>query len=119
MSTDNRSSTEWAELQETTEASLRDDLVRILGAERVLDDEWQRRFHATDIYAGDKVPALVIRPGTTEELAAATRVVTAAGFSIIGRGGGTSYTGGIVPERETSVIADTSGLICPGGENSL
>ena len=91
-------------------SELQESLKSILGADRVIDDAWQRRFFATDIYAGDQVPCLVIRPGTAHDLAAAARAITTAGLSLIGRGGGTSYTAGIVPDRESSVIVDTSGL---------
>lgn len=91
---------------DTTE--LEKELVGILGKDRVLTKN--REFYSTDIYGGDKVAALVVRPDSTEMLAIATRGITAAGYSIIGRGGGTSYTGGIVPDRENSVIVDTSAL---------
>ena len=89
---------------------LQETLKSILGAGRVIDDAWKRQFFATDIYGGDRIPALVIRPDTADDLAAAANAITAAGLALIGRGGGTSYTGGIVPERESSVIVDTSGL---------
>ena len=85
-------------------------LVAILGPEGVLEDEWSRRFYSTDIYSGGGVATCVIRPRTSQDLAAAVRVATGAGYSVIGRGGGTSYTGGIVPDRERAVIVDTSGL---------
>ena len=91
-------------------ADLQRQLAGILGEERVLTGEWERRFYATDIYGGGNVPACVIRPDSAETLAAATRVITGLGFSILGRGGGTSYTGGIVPDRDQSVIVDTSDL---------
>jgi FAD/FMN-containing dehydrogenase len=89
---------------------LRRELVDLLGADAVLDDEWSRRFYATDIYSGGPAAAVVVRPGSNQDLANAVRAATAAGFAVIGRGGGTSYTGGIVPDREASVIVDTSGL---------
>ncbi len=88
--------------------ALQSELVGILGENRVLTD--QREFFSTDIYGGDKLAALVIRPESTDALARATKAVTAAGFSIIGRGGGTSYTGGLAPDRENSVVVDTSSL---------
>lgn len=84
------------------------ELVRILGNERVLTT--QREFYSADIYSGDTLAALIVRPDSSDELSAAAGAVTAAGFSIIGRGGGTSYTGGLNPDRENSVIVDTSGL---------
>lgn len=89
-------------------SELQKELVGILGEDRVLTEG--REFYSTDIYGGDKVAALVIRPDSTDALANATRAITAAGYSIIGRGGGTSYTGGLVPDRENSVVADTSSL---------
>ncbi len=89
---------------------LYEELVSLLGADAVLDDEWSRRFYATDIYGGGPEAAYVVRPRSNRDLANAVRAATAAGFSVIGRGGGTSYTGGIVPDREASVIFDTSGL---------
>ena len=87
-----------------------DDLVELLGSDRVLTGDWERRFFATDIFSGGAVPAIVIRPRSAEALAGASRLVTGAGLSVVGRGGGTSYTGGIVPDRESSVIVDTSDL---------
>ena len=93
-----------------TGARLFDELVATLGSDRVLADEWNRRFYATDIYSGGPVPAMVIRPASADALATAAGTITAAGFSLVGRGGGTSYTGGIVPDRETSVVVDTSDL---------
>jgi len=84
------------------------ELIGILGDERVLTTE--REFYSADIFGGDKLAAFVIRPDSSDALAKATRTVTAAGFSIIGRGGGTSYTGGLVPDRENAVIVDTSAL---------
>ena len=87
---------------------LHESLCSILGPDRCLSDRLE--FYSSDIFGGDKTAALVIRPDSTEALAAAAREVTAAGYSIIARGGGTSYTGGHVPDRDESVIVDTSGL---------
>ena len=63
---------------------LYDDLVRILGYDRVSNREWDRRFYATDIYGGGAIPNLVIRPAAAAELAEAIRTVTAAGLSVVG-----------------------------------
>ncbi|MGI9237462.1 MAG: FAD-binding oxidoreductase [Woeseiaceae bacterium] len=88
--------------------SLHDELVRILGADRVLTN--QREFYSSDIYGGDTLAALIVQPESTEALAAVTRAATVAGYSVIGRGGATSYTGGLNPDREKSVVVDTSRL---------
>ena len=84
------------------------DLAEVLGSERVATDNCE--FYSTDIYGGDKVAAVVVQPDSAAALAAATRIATQAGYSVIGRGGATSYTGGIVPDRNESVVVDTSAL---------
>ena len=89
---------------------LHERLVQIMGEDAVLVSEADRAFYSSDIFGGDRVASMVIRPSGTDEMAAAVRAAGAAGFSIIGRGGGTSYTGGFVPDRERSVVVDTSGL---------
>ena len=87
---------------------LHDQLADILGGDSVSTRDLE--FYSTDIYGADKIAALVIRPGTTEALSRAAQAVTGAGFSLVGRGGATSYTGGINPDREKSVIVDTAAL---------
>ncbi len=96
--------------QLTAASELHDQLIGILGNGRVLSSEDDRSFYSCDIFGPDKVAAFVIRPVNAIELAKSVRAVTDAGFSVIGRGGGTSYTGGFVPDRESSVVVDTSGL---------
>ena len=95
---------------ETTAEQLRTDLAGMLGSERVLAGEADRGYYSCDIYGGNRRAALVIRPESAEALATAVGAATEAGYSVIGRGGGTSYTGGYVPDREQSVIVDTTDL---------
>lgn len=80
--------------------SLRDELIQILKSERVLTS--QREFFSSDIFGIDKLAALVVRPESSDALSAAAHAIAAAGYSVIGRGGDTSYTGGLNPDRETS-----------------
>ncbi len=87
---------------------LQHELVRLLGADRVLTSK--REFFSSDIFGADRLAALVVQPDSTDALAAATRAATRAGYSVIGRGGATSYTGGLNPDRERSVIVDTARL---------
>jgi FAD/FMN-containing dehydrogenase len=86
-------------------------LREIAGPEAVLDGEDDRRFFSQDI-AGPRehVAALVLRPRTVEQLAAAVAAVTGAGHAVVARGGGSSYTGGYVPERDACVLIDTREL---------
>jgi glycolate oxidase len=94
-----------------TASSLAAELARILGPGRVLVAEADRRFYSQDI-AGprDYVAGCVAQPGTVEQLAATVAAAAAAGYAIVPRGGGSSYTGGYVPPRDESVLVDTRGL---------
>jgi FAD/FMN-containing dehydrogenase len=86
-------------------------LLEIVGADHVLTDDEDREFYSQDIYrTADDIAAVVVRPGDPEEVARATAAATTAGFSVIARGGGTSYTGGLLPDRPSSVIIDTARL---------
>ncbi len=88
-----------------------EELGRILGQGRVLVSDDDRRFFSQDI-AGPRahVAACVAQPGSVEQLAAAVAAMAAAGHAIVPRGGGSSYTGGYVPQRNDSVLVDTRGL---------
>lgn len=94
-----------------TNPDLYRELVAIVGGEHVLTDDEDRAFYSQDIYSAAAEPAaVVVRPGSAEEVARATAAVTMAGFSALARGGGTSYTGGLLPDRPNSVIVDTARL---------
>ncbi|MEO9190900.1 MAG: FAD-binding oxidoreductase [Acetobacteraceae bacterium] len=83
----------------------------LLGAEAVITDPAERALAAADILpAADAVPPdLVLRPRSTDQTAAAMRLLAAAGIPIVPRGAGLSYTGGVVP-RSPSVVIDTAAL---------
>lgn len=86
-------------------------LVEIVGAEHVLIGDEDRAFFSQDIYrAADEPAAVVVQPASGEEVAKVAGAATTAGFSLIARGGGTSYTGGLLPDRPNSVIVDTRRL---------
>jgi FAD/FMN-containing dehydrogenase len=90
--------------------ALRERLISIVGEPNVLAEETDRAFYSQDIYGGGEVAALVVRPLGVEEVSLVVAVSTEAGFSIVARGGATSYTGGLVPDRSDSVILDLQGL---------
>ena len=74
--------------------ALRETLTEMLGEGAVLAGAADREFYSTDIYGSRCIAALVIRPESPESLARAVAAVTGAGFAVIGRGGGVSYTAG-------------------------
>src|SRR5947209_3971563 len=87
---------------------VRDRLRQVLGAENVLDDPASRAEAASDLFSAPEAVSadLVIRPATTDETASALRVLADAQVSVVPRGAGLSYTGGVVPQVP-SVVVDT------------
>ncbi len=91
-------------------ASLATALAGHLGRERVIVDPAERALLSTDLYVEGALCALAIRPADTATLAAAVRCATEAGYAIVPRGGGLSYTGGYAPGSSESVVVDTRDL---------
>jgi FAD/FMN-containing dehydrogenase len=92
-------------------SALRTALAAVVGDPHVLDSEVDRRFFSQDVYRSSRVPvALVVAPGTVDELARAVRAITDAGHAVVPRGGGASYTGGYLADREEAVVVDTRRL---------
>jgi len=79
----------------------------ILGDQYVITDQEKRDYYSTDLsHLPHETATAVIQPGTVEELSRAVKAATSAGYAVIGRGGGTSYTKGFTPESAKSVIVD-------------
>ena len=93
---------------ESQHRELHDKLAEILSPQGVLTEN--REFYSSDIFGTDKIAALVIQPDSAAKLAAAVAIATDMGYAVVGRGGATSYTGGLNPDREQSVIVDTARL---------
>lgn len=91
-------------------ADLQQLLVTIVGRERVVTDPAERSYLSQDAFWEDAVAALVIRPADRQQLSAAVRAATSAGFAVVPRGGGMSYTRGYVPVREKTVLVDCRDL---------
>ena len=81
-------------------------LEEALGSAAVLRDSAVCALYAQDIYSRGEPAAAVLRPANTGELQTAVRLATAAGFAVIPRGGGMSYTSGYVPSGPRSIIVD-------------
>jgi FAD/FMN-containing dehydrogenase len=85
-------------------------LVGIAGAQHVASDEASRRFFAQDVHSAGHKPLAIVAPGTVEELSGAVAAITGAGYAVVPRGGGMSYTDGYLPVRAESVTVDTRRL---------
>lgn len=84
-----------------------DTMVGILGADGVTTEAAECIFFSTDTLREGVVAEAVIRPADADQLARAIAAATTAGRSVIGRGGGFSYTGGYTPAEAGSIIVDT------------
>jgi D-lactate dehydrogenase (cytochrome) len=90
----------------TTQA-LFDQLRRIVGPDHVIDDEAERAYFSQDISGpGAAVAGTVVAPASVPDLQAVVRAASGAGWAIVPRGGGMSYTRGYTPVRERSVLID-------------
>jgi FAD/FMN-containing dehydrogenase len=87
-----------------------DELRALLGPEGLLLDEDQRREYSADVYSAGATCAAVARPADRGSLAATVRLLGEAGYAVIPRGGGLTYTGGYTPPHARSVILDTTRL---------
>jgi FAD/FMN-containing dehydrogenase len=81
-----------------------------LPAGMVITDEHQRTLYAQDVFTKAQPALAVVRPSSTEQLAAAVREITSLGIAAVPRGGGMSYTSGYVPKEADSVIVDLAAM---------
>lgn len=92
-------------LPDTVEAAL-DALRACLGESRVITQESELKFFSQDVYRNGVIPAAVIRPSSTGQLASALAALAPFGLPIVPRGGGMSYTDGYLPVESQSITVD-------------
>lgn len=94
------------------------DLCAIAGQENVSDEEYVRRsytrgpFMKVYGYGGKrgKVPGIVIRPNTTEEISAILKLANRTGFAVVPKGGGGSLSAFPPPHvgTDSNILIDTT-----------
>lgn len=93
--------------------SVVEELRERLGKDRVFTEDFVRFAYSRDWSprpAGDySLPAIVVRPTSTEEVAETVRVAYKHGIPVVPFGGGTGMGGGAVPV-EDCILVDTRGL---------
>lgn len=88
------------------DAALRREFTAALGADSVLDDPLALRTYECDGLTGFReVPALVLLPRGTEEVAAAVALCAEAELPFVARGAGTGLSGGAVPVARGVVLS--------------
>ncbi|MEA3139695.1 MAG: hypothetical protein QOK23_1864 [Gammaproteobacteria bacterium] len=95
-------------------------LIKHTRADNVRFDAFSRVAHVTD--ATDwrvELPFLVLMPDTETEIPLLVKDCIALGLNIIPRGGGTGYTGGVVPLTPWSAVINTEKLETLGAVETL
>jgi len=83
------------------------ELKTLLGPEHVETAPAERAFFSTDVFRrADIDAALVLSPGTEQELAAAIAICARHNVPMVPRGGGLSYTGGFLPTQARTALID-------------
>ncbi len=83
----------------------------ILGRQNVMAEEADRQVYSYDsAVLAPVIPALVVRPTSSEQLASAIRLCSQNGLPMTVRGSGTNLSGGTIPSSEESVVIVTNGL---------
>ena len=95
-----------AALTETT-VGLRDELISLLGTDRVMDSALERHLYAKDagVYTGN--PTLVVMIESTEEAAGVVKAARRHSVPVVARGAGTGLSAGAVPEVGGVVMSTT------------
>ena len=90
------------------------DLIRrlasICGPDFVSTDPDERAFFSHDVYREGATATAVVAPADADQLAAAVAATTRAGYAVIARGGGMSYTDAYLPICASTVIIDSRRL---------
>ncbi len=74
-------------------------LIDALGTDAVKAQAEDRSVYAFDAYSQGQLPAAVVLPASTREVAAAVKIAKDCGEPIVARGAGTGLCGGAVPAR--------------------
>ena len=86
-------------------------LARVTRRDNILVDGFARVSHVTD--ATDwrvEMPFVVLTPDTEDEVALMVPALIELGLTIIPRGGGTGYTGGVIPLTKRAAVINTEKL---------
>ena len=91
----------------TVAATLRDELRRAIGADRVRDSGAELSLYRRDAGHMTGVASIVCFPTSTAEVASCVRIAKAAGVPFVARGSGTGLAGGAVPPDGALVVSLT------------
>lgn len=81
-------------------------LTKAVPADCIVLDADERRYYSMDAFWQGELPVAVVQPATQEETIEVVRLANSAGFAIVPRGGGMSYTRGYTPQQPRTVMLD-------------
>lgn len=81
-------------------------LAQIVGNAHILSDADACSLYSQDVFTKSRHAMAVVQPANTQELSATVKAATEAGYDVIPRGGGMSYTSGYVPTSDHAVMVD-------------
>lgn len=91
-----------------TKSALASDLRRLVGAQRVADEESALKAHAGDRWFASHLPEVVVHAASTRDVSVVLQYATAQGIPVTPRGAGVGYVGGCVPLRGGIVLSVAS-----------
>ncbi|MFC3581167.1 FAD-binding oxidoreductase [Sphingomonas hylomeconis] len=87
-----------------------DTLTAAVGADALITDDKELGFFGQDIFSVGQRPIAIFRPRTIEALSKGIAAAARAGLAVAPRGGGMSYTGGLLPADAGALIVDVSAM---------
>ena len=98
---------EQAQLPNSISQELYAALEAVIGSENIAFDHDTRELFSQDIFSqAESYTACILSPKSAQQVAQVVKLATAAGFSIVPRGGGTSYTSGYLPGADKTMTLD-------------
>lgn len=95
---------------ETRMSSVIGKLRAACGDAQVSTDHGTRTLFSSDAYVAGALCAAVVRPATKIQAAEAMGICTSAGFAVVARGAGLTYTGAYPQEEPDAIVLDTTDL---------
>ena len=93
------------------QGALKAELIGILGAANVRDDEVSLKLHSEDVWsAGAKTAALIAVPQSLDQVSQVMIAAHKAGFEVAPRGAGMSYTSGYLPVTDRTLSLDLTAM---------
>ena len=89
---------------------MQSQLIEILGTEGLNTEAQHRQLFSQDVFREGEVAEYIARPSSVEQLQAVVKLAAENGYALVPRGGAMSYTDGIVPAAERTVVIDMGAL---------